>query len=98
MEAVLLIGFLQAWVERWLLEQTLLPGVLTVICLMLVMIGVLASLLVFVQVVAQHGLESTKGIAEALPFPISLILWHCAIFAVIFFLYAWVYQVPWHQW
>ncbi|TVR16336.1 MAG: hypothetical protein EA401_01560 [Planctomycetota bacterium] len=94
----MLIGFLQAWVERWLLEQTVLPGVVTVLCLMLVMIGVLASILVFVQVIAQQGLESTRGIAEALPFPKSLILWHIGIFFVIFLLYAWVYQVRWQPW
>ena len=94
-ETISLVGLIQVWFEEWLLNREEIPGWLKILILMGIMIGILGFLLVYIEQVTKKSLSRAHHVAKSIPFPITMLMAHLAVFALLFYLYGETYGILW---
>ncbi len=92
-EGVLLIGVLQELMQRWVLHYQL-ENTLKVAFIMLATVGVIGLLLVMVQAMIIRSLAKTHDVVKSMPVPMPVVVLHVAVFIALFYLYAWMWELP----
>lgn len=92
-EGLLLVAVLQEVIQRWV-NGLEIANWGKALFMMAVNLGALGILLVFVQIAAEKSLSKTHAAVQAIPFPTPYLLIHSAVFIAIFYLHAYVWDVP----
>ncbi len=92
-EVILTVGVVQELIQRQV--HTLgLPPYGKVLWIMASTLGVLGVLLLVIRAVVKHSLAKTHDVVQAIPLPTPMLLVHALAYVGLFYLYAWVWDVP----
>jgi hypothetical protein len=94
-EALLLAGAGITLVEDWITAQEQIPAPARIIFVMVLTAGLLGSIVVIAEQLAKKGVSSTHKAIKKAPLPTPLFLIHGAALVGIYFLYGWVFGIPW---
>ena len=92
-ETVLLVGIVQELLEGWVLSIQV-SNVVKVLFVMAATVGIIGMLLVVVQLLIERSLAGTHQMAKSLPLPMAVYVVHVAILIVLYYLYAYMWQLP----
>lgn len=92
-EVILSVGVVQELIQRQVQHLTL-PPYGKVLWIMASTLGVLGVLLVVIRAVVKHSLAKTHDVVQAIPLPTPLLLVHALLYVALFYLYAYVWDVP----
>lgn len=92
-EVILVVGVIQELIQRQVNHLTL-PHYAKVLWIMGCTLGVLGVLLLVVQIVIKRSLAKTHDVVQAIPVPMPMLLVHGAAYIGLFYLYAWVWNLP----
>ncbi len=92
-EAILVVGVIQELVQRQM-NHLGLPPHGKVLWIMACTLGVLGVLLLVVQTVIKRSLAKTHDVVQGIPLPMPFLLVHAALYVGLFYLYAFVWDLP----
>jgi len=92
-EVILVIGVVQELIQRQV-NHLGLPPYGKVLWLMACTLGVLGVLLLVVQAVIKRSLAKTHDVVQGIPVPMPMLLIHGAAYIGLFYLYAFVWNLP----
>lgn len=92
-EVILVIGVVQELIQRQV-NHLGLPPYGKVLWIMACTLGVLGVLLLVVQAVIKRSLAKTHEVVQGIPIPMPMLLIHGAVYIGLFYLYAFVWDLP----
>jgi hypothetical protein len=92
-EVILVVGVVQELIQRQM-NHLGLPPYGKVLWIMACTLGVLGVLLFVIQSVIKRSLAKTHDVVQAIPLPMPILVIHGAVYIGLFYLYAFVWDLP----